>query len=105
MDSCDVLIVGGGQRVRPARGNCAEAGLDTVILDKSTFPRRQDVRGLDHARCWTISKSIATTMQPVVSCNPSPDFERAIWAGKKWKRTMGSLSATEFGVLNSTIIF
>lgn len=39
MDSCDVLIVGGG----PAGSSCAwklrRAGLDTVIQDKRTFPR------------------------------------------------------------------
>jgi len=39
MDSCDVLIVGAG----PAGSSCAwglkETALDTVILDKSTFPR------------------------------------------------------------------
>jgi menaquinone-9 beta-reductase len=39
MDSCEVLIVGGG----PAGSSCArllcEAGIDTVILDKATFPR------------------------------------------------------------------
>ncbi|HVA94724.1 MAG TPA: NAD(P)/FAD-dependent oxidoreductase [Candidatus Dormibacteraeota bacterium] len=39
MDECEVLIVGGG----PAGSSCAwklqRAGLDTVILDKKTFPR------------------------------------------------------------------
>jgi menaquinone-9 beta-reductase len=39
MDSCDVLIVGGG----PAGSSCAwglrDSGLDVVILDKQTFPR------------------------------------------------------------------
>jgi len=39
MDSCDVLIVGGG----PAGTSCAwglrDSGLDVAILDKSTFPR------------------------------------------------------------------
>jgi geranylgeranyl reductase family protein len=39
MDACDVLIVGAG----PAGSSCAwglqRAGLDTVILDKRTFPR------------------------------------------------------------------
>lgn len=39
MDTCDVLIVGGG----PAGSSCAkqlvEAGLDVVVLDKSQFPR------------------------------------------------------------------
>jgi len=39
MDSCEVLIVGGG----PAGSSCAkrlcEAGIETIILDKATFPR------------------------------------------------------------------
>ena len=39
MDSCDVLIVGGG----PAGSSCAwglrGAGLDVAILDRSVFPR------------------------------------------------------------------
>ncbi len=39
MDTCDVLIVGGG----PAGSSCANrlvaAGLDVIILDKSDFPR------------------------------------------------------------------
>ena len=39
MDSCDVLIVGGG----PAGSSCAwqltEAGLDAVVVDRSAFPR------------------------------------------------------------------
>lgn len=39
MESCEVLIVGGG----PAGSSCAkwlrEAGVDTVILDKAKFPR------------------------------------------------------------------
>lgn len=41
MDRCDVLIVGGG----PAGSSCArrlvQAGLNTVILDKSKFPREK----------------------------------------------------------------
>ena len=39
MDSCDVLIVGGG----PAGSSCAwklrQSGLDTLVLDKQVFPR------------------------------------------------------------------
>jgi len=41
MDSCDVLIVGGG----PAGSSCAwalqRAGLETILLDKRTFPREK----------------------------------------------------------------
>jgi flavin-dependent dehydrogenase len=41
MDSCDVLIAGGG----PAGSSCAwmlrSSGLDVAILDKETFPRNK----------------------------------------------------------------
>ena len=41
MDACDVLIVGGG----PAGSSCAwklaRGGLDTIVLDKSRFPRHK----------------------------------------------------------------
>jgi len=41
MDSCDILIVGGG----PAGSSCARklvlGGLDTIVLDKSHFPRHK----------------------------------------------------------------
>ena len=49
MDTCDVLIVGGG----PAGSTCAwtlrQAGLDVVVIDRATFPARQGLRRLDHA--------------------------------------------------------
>ena len=39
METCDILIIGGG----PAGSSCArrlnEAGLDVIVLDKSNFPR------------------------------------------------------------------
>jgi flavin-dependent dehydrogenase len=41
MDSCDVLIVGGG----PAGSSCAwglrQSGLDTLLIDRATFPRNK----------------------------------------------------------------
>ena len=41
MDSCDVLIVGGG----PAGSSCAwglrQSGLDTLVIDRGTFPRNK----------------------------------------------------------------
>jgi flavin-dependent dehydrogenase len=41
MDSCDVLIVGGG----PAGASCAwglrDSGLDVLVLDRATFPRNK----------------------------------------------------------------
>lgn len=45
MDSCDVLIVGGG----PAGSSCArrlrQAGLDVLVLDRKTFPRDKTCAG------------------------------------------------------------
>ena len=39
MDSCDVLVVGGG----PAGSACAwklrQAGLDVIVMDRAAFPR------------------------------------------------------------------
>jgi flavin-dependent dehydrogenase len=39
METCDVLIAGGG----PAGSTCAwrlqQAGLDVVVMDRATFPR------------------------------------------------------------------
>ena len=41
MDTCDILIVGGG----PAGSTCAwklrQAGVDVIVLDKSQFPRHK----------------------------------------------------------------
>jgi menaquinone-9 beta-reductase len=41
MDSCDVLVVGGG----PAGSSCAwglrDSGLDTLLIDRSSFPRNK----------------------------------------------------------------
>lgn len=45
MDSCDVLVVGGG----PAGSSCARAlmqsGLDVIVLDKAEFPRNKVCAG------------------------------------------------------------
>ncbi len=39
MDSCDVLIVGGGPAGSTLAWKLVKRGLDVVILDKHTFPR------------------------------------------------------------------
>ncbi len=39
MDSCDVLIVGGGPAGSTLAGKLIACGLDVLVLDKSTFPR------------------------------------------------------------------
>ena len=42
METCDALIVGGG----PAGSSCAwklrQHGLDVIVIDKASFPLRQD---------------------------------------------------------------
>ena len=39
MDSCDVLVVGGGPAGSTCAGRLVRAGLDVVVIDKSSFPR------------------------------------------------------------------
>ena len=45
MDTCDVLIVGGGPAGSTCAGNLRQAGLDVLLLDKSTFPRDKPCAG------------------------------------------------------------
>lgn len=56
MDSCDVLIVGGG----PAGSSCAwglrNTGLDVLVLDRQNFPRDKICAG------W-ITPSVVTTLE------------------------------------------
>ena len=39
MDSCDVLIVGGGPAGSTCARQLAKAGCDVLVMDKSAFPR------------------------------------------------------------------
>ncbi len=71
MDSCDVLIVGGG----PAGSSCAwglkGTALDTVILDKCTFPRDKVCGGwvtpaaLDEIEIDTTEYASSRVLQPI----------------------------------------
>ena len=49
MDTCDVLIVGGG----PAGSSCAwklrQAGLDVIVMDRASVSARQGLRRVDYA--------------------------------------------------------
>ena len=45
MEYCDVLIVGGGPAGSTLAWRLRNCGLDTVILDKSTFPREKVCAG------------------------------------------------------------
>ncbi len=46
MDSvCDVIVVGAGPAGTTAARLCAQAGLDTVILDRAAFPREKPCAG------------------------------------------------------------
>jgi len=45
MDTCDVLIVGGGPAGSTLAWKLSQAGLDVLILDKKTFPRDKTCAG------------------------------------------------------------
>ncbi len=45
MDSCDVLVVGGGPAGSTCAGRLRQAGLDVLLLDKETFPRQKPCAG------------------------------------------------------------
>ncbi len=71
MDSCDVLIVGGG----PAGSSCAwglrDSGLDVLIVDRATFPRNKLCGGwitplvLDELEFTPEEYSPGRTLQPI----------------------------------------
>lgn len=54
MDTCDVLIVGGGPAGSTCAGKLRQAGLDVLLLDKATFPRDKPCAG------WITPKVLAT---------------------------------------------
>jgi geranylgeranyl reductase family protein len=60
MESCDVLIVGGGPAGSTLAWRLRSAGLDTLILDKHTFPRDKTCAG------W-ITPAVVETLQLDVS--------------------------------------
>ncbi|MBC7963118.1 MAG: NAD(P)/FAD-dependent oxidoreductase [Steroidobacteraceae bacterium] len=45
MDSCDVLVVGGGPAGSTCAGKLRRAGLDVLLLDKEQFPRQKACAG------------------------------------------------------------
>lgn len=45
METCDVLVVGGGPAGSVCAGRLKQAGLDVLLLDKETFPRRKPCAG------------------------------------------------------------
>ncbi len=45
MDTCDVLIVGGGPAGSTCAGELRKAGLDVLLLDKAEFPREKPCAG------------------------------------------------------------
>lgn len=73
MQTCDVLVVGGG----PAGSTCAwklrEAGLDVLVLDKATFPRHKVCAGwitplvLDELRVDPADYRRGRVLQPLVA--------------------------------------
>jgi geranylgeranyl reductase family protein len=77
MESSSVLIVGGG----PAGSSCArklhDAGLDTIVLDKSTFPRNKVCGGwitpavLEELNIDPAEYAIGRVMQPITGFRTS----------------------------------
>ena len=53
MDTCDVLIVGGGPAGSTCAGKLRQAGLDVLLLDKQSFPRDKPCAG------WITPKVLA----------------------------------------------
>ncbi|NTV48816.1 MAG: NAD(P)/FAD-dependent oxidoreductase [Geobacteraceae bacterium] len=45
MDSCDVLVVGGGPAGSTCAGRLKQAGVDVLLLDKEVFPRQKPCAG------------------------------------------------------------
>jgi len=45
MDSCNVLVVGGGPAGSTCAGRLKQAGLDVLLLDRETFPRQKPCAG------------------------------------------------------------
>src|SRR5512137_891648 len=45
MDSCDVLVVGGGPAGSTCAGRLRQGGLDVLLLDREAFPREKPCAG------------------------------------------------------------
>ncbi|RII25751.1 MAG: NAD(P)/FAD-dependent oxidoreductase [Geobacter sp.] len=54
MESCDVLVVGGGPAGSVCAGKLRQAGLDVLLLDRETFPREKPCAG------WITPAALAT---------------------------------------------
>ncbi len=55
MDTCDVLVVGGGPAGSTCAGKLGKAGLDVLLMDKEVFPRDKPCAG------W-ITPEVLTTL-------------------------------------------
>lgn len=85
MDSCDLLIVGGGPAGSACATEAARGGLDTVILDRSGFPRHKVCGGwitpavLQELRIDARDYAVGRTLQPLTGfrtgCIGSPGVE------------------------------
>ncbi|HEY3309371.1 MAG TPA: NAD(P)/FAD-dependent oxidoreductase [Desulfuromonadaceae bacterium] len=45
METCDVLVIGGGPAGSTCAGRLVQAGLDVLLMDKQTFPRQKTCAG------------------------------------------------------------
>ncbi len=83
MDTCDVLVVGGG----PAGSSCARelvsGGLDAVVLDRAPFPRHKACAG------WVTPRVLATLgVEPREyakgrTLQPFTGFRLGLWGGPR----------------------
>src|SRR5438874_8483109 len=58
MDRVDVAIVGGGPAGSACAIFCALAGLQTVVLERETFPREKVCGDCLNPACWPILKRL-----------------------------------------------
>jgi geranylgeranyl reductase family protein len=85
MDSCDLLIVGGGPAGSACASKAVRGGLDTVILDRSVFPRHKVCGGwitpavLQELQIDARDYAAGRTLQPLTGfrtgCIDSPGVE------------------------------
>ena len=105
MDSCDILIVGGG----PAGSSCAwglrNSGLDVAIIDKQRFPRDKVCGGwitppvLKALKMDPVAYGAGRTLQPITSFRMG-----SIGTARLSIRITESRLVMGFGAVNSTSI-
>jgi menaquinone-9 beta-reductase len=73
MDTCDVLVVGGGPAGSTCAWTLAQAGADVLVVDQATFPRDKVCAGwitppvIDTLRLDTAAYAASRTFQPITA--------------------------------------